>query len=339
MLIWYGLLMGKRIFFTGTPAREVANCCLACPILVHPLRGFTEYITPYVALTDLDAVFRPTYINGSTNMLFQTKREWWDFCGSFQSGTVLHPNSIKLTGQDKEHILNIMGGIQDGKSESWVREQFSKYTKKFIDAVIADQIPSSQKKLAAAFKSTPYFSNYLQSKSTTTETEKISAIDILHELQDEDMAVLDRVKKIFSLSKMMEDLSTVDEVCEQNGVEIVSWWLTDSNSQFRKYAASVIASLASSIKGQLAILQAGVLQDKIVMLLEDEMPNVRTAAAYCIMKISTLYVGVQALLQANLLDQILSNVESTISDIKMYSVETLYNVSIICFDVMKYRSF
>lgn len=71
MLIWYALLHSKRVIIVGTPAKQVANCCLAAPLLVHPLRGFTKLITPYVALTDLEYVLRPTYICGTTNALFQ----------------------------------------------------------------------------------------------------------------------------------------------------------------------------------------------------------------------------------------------------------------------------
>jgi Protein of unknown function (DUF1630). len=48
MLLWYGLLLGNRILFCGQPAHAVGNCCIAAPLLVAPLRGFTKYITPYV---------------------------------------------------------------------------------------------------------------------------------------------------------------------------------------------------------------------------------------------------------------------------------------------------
>lgn len=42
---------------------------------------------------------------------------------------------LKVTGSDKVHILNVLGGIEDGKPESWVREQFSSYTRKFLESV------------------------------------------------------------------------------------------------------------------------------------------------------------------------------------------------------------
>lgn len=81
MLIWHGLMLEKRILFVGAPAKAVANCCLACPLLVHPIQGFTSKITPYVALTDLSPIFQDkpnvsrkrSFIAGSTNMLFETK--------------------------------------------------------------------------------------------------------------------------------------------------------------------------------------------------------------------------------------------------------------------------
>lgn len=86
MLIWYGLFLGKRVMFVGTPAKAVANwwefphfyiymdSCLAAPLLVRPLRGFTKIIFPYVALTYLDPVLTKNYICGSTNKLFATKQ-------------------------------------------------------------------------------------------------------------------------------------------------------------------------------------------------------------------------------------------------------------------------
>lgn len=67
------MLLQKRILFVGQPAREVGNCCLAAPLLVAPLTGFTKYITPYVALTDISPVLTSPYICGTTNLLFESK--------------------------------------------------------------------------------------------------------------------------------------------------------------------------------------------------------------------------------------------------------------------------
>jgi hypothetical protein len=123
MLLWYGLLTASRVIFVGTyvnfftiylhmnsPAKAVANCTLAAPLLVQPLTGYTPLITPYVALTDLNAVMRPSYICGTTNSLFEVRQEWWDVCGSFRTGSVLvsrthkQLSQIKLTAADKEHV-------------------------------------------------------------------------------------------------------------------------------------------------------------------------------------------------------------------------------------------
>jgi hypothetical protein len=64
----------QRILFAGQPAHLVGQCCLACPLLVAPLKGFAKYIHPYVALTDLGPLERDNvYIAGTTNQLLETK--------------------------------------------------------------------------------------------------------------------------------------------------------------------------------------------------------------------------------------------------------------------------
>ena len=73
IIIWYCMLMQKRVLFVGQPAGAVGNCCLAAPLLVAPLTGWSKIMTPYVALTDISPVMKKTYICGSTNLLFETK--------------------------------------------------------------------------------------------------------------------------------------------------------------------------------------------------------------------------------------------------------------------------
>ena len=41
MLLWWSLLLQLRLLFCGQPAHDVGNCCLAAPLLVAPLVGFT----------------------------------------------------------------------------------------------------------------------------------------------------------------------------------------------------------------------------------------------------------------------------------------------------------
>lgn len=319
MLIWNGLLTGKRIMFVGTPAKQVLNCCLATPLLVQPLTGFSKNIHPYIALTDLEPIMKKGVISGTTNLLFESKPDiWWDICASFASGTVI--GKYKGDKNDRIHIYNVLGGIKDGKNEQWVREQFLNYTKKFIESVAHD---TSTKKISEAFKSTPYYDDYL--KNQNKEVKKVSVSDILEELKKgEQLPILDRVKKIFELKTITEDLSNIDEVCNLNGVEIVSKFLGDTNSQYRKYSASVLAQLASSVKGQLAILSGDILPN-IIKLLDDEMPNVRSGASYCIMKISELYVGVKSLLQNNIVEKLKLD-SSDIIDIKTSYIMTMYNI-------------
>jgi hypothetical protein len=216
-----------------------------------------------------------------------------------------------------------LGGIKDGKNDTWVREQFYNYTMKFLSSVQKDNVSSVHKKTAEIFKSTPYYENYLKKMEDVPENESVA--DILQELKKgEQLPILERVKKIFELSKMTGDLSIVDEVCNLNGVEIISQFLLDENSQYRKYSASVLAQLACSVKGQLAILAGNVLPS-IIQLLGDEMPNVRIGACYCIMKISELFVGVKALLEIDIIEKLEFDSKEVI-DIKQYSILTIYNI-------------
>ena len=251
------------------------------------------------------------------------KGVWWDFCASSASSAVLHGTKLKVTGSDRVHIYNVLGGIKDGKNDTWVREQFYNYTMKFLTSIQKDSVSSIHKKTAETFKTTPYYENYLKKMKDVPEVASVS--DILEELKKgEQLPILERVKKIFELSKMTGDLSIVDEVCNLNGVEIISKFLVDENSQYRKYSASVLAQLACSVKGQLAILSGNVLPS-IIQLLGDEMPNVRIGACYCIMKISELFVGVKALLEINIIDKLEFDSKEVI-DIKQYSILTIYNI-------------
>jgi len=330
MILWHALLTGKRILFVGSPARSVANCCFMCPLLVSPLRGFSRNIHPYVSLTDLTPVTQKgSFICGTTNMLFESKPElWWDFCGSFASGAILHNSKAKITGSDRIHIYNVLGGIKDGRNDLWVREQFHNYTQRFLDAVTLDNVnaDSSHKRTMEIFKGTAAYQQYIKQLKENKLPKKGNTVqEILEDLKrGEQLQILERVKKIFELSKMTTDLSTIDEVINLNGVAIVAEFLLDENSQYRKYSAACLAQLASSVKGQLAILEYQDILPAIYTLLKDEMPNVRIGASYCIMKLSQLYIGTRALLETGVLEHLV--LDQKVTDILWYSLQTLLNI-------------
>lgn len=131
MVLWYSLLMGHRLLVCGqgVPARTVGMYCLAAPLLVAPLTGFAELLTPYVALTDLDPVMRKTYICGTTNQLFSTKAEWYDCLADAATNTVTHHTRLRVAGDDRDFVRGVIKGIdREGKDEAWVRSQFRSYT-------------------------------------------------------------------------------------------------------------------------------------------------------------------------------------------------------------------
>ena len=139
MLLWWAVILQLRVIFSGQPANAVGNCCLAAPLLVAPLQGFTETISPYVPLSHPEAIFdaRPgdSFICGVTNSIFEHKRDACEAIGVFSSGVVTLAGDvaaqykIKVTGKQLRHIKYVLSGIErDQRGEQWVREQFRQYT-------------------------------------------------------------------------------------------------------------------------------------------------------------------------------------------------------------------
>ena len=110
MLVWYSLLLSQRVLVCGkgVPAGDVGQACLAVPLLAKPLRGFEEHLDPYVALTDLEPIMKPTYICGTTNQLFATREDWWDCLIDLSSGSVRHNKSITVSGDDLSFVKEVL---------------------------------------------------------------------------------------------------------------------------------------------------------------------------------------------------------------------------------------
>ena len=83
-------------------------------------------------------------------------------------------------------------------------------------------------------------------------------------------------------------------MCKLDGVAVIASILNEANSQMRKYAVSVLAQLAMSLSGQIAMMSDQVLA-RVIEMLKDPMPNVANAACYCLLKVSTLFIGAQIL--------------------------------------------
>lgn len=71
MCFWYAVLLGLRILFYSRSAQDVTQFCLALPLLVSPLHGYTDIMSPYVSLRNKEKITESkSYICGASNALF-----------------------------------------------------------------------------------------------------------------------------------------------------------------------------------------------------------------------------------------------------------------------------
>jgi hypothetical protein len=310
MYLWYGLLLRKRVLIVGTPASEVTNCCLAAPLLASPLHGFTEYLCPYICFGDMDKVTSgKPYIFGTTNRLFEERKEFSDMIGSFESGrVVLGPTAegLKIGVHDRQHIRTVINGINDySKSEKWVRDQFESFTIRFLHSFedLQTMHLHHRKQLGQFFKD-PRFSAFyketMQKRAESHVSSSENALKLLHQLKDsiekESLSVLEKRKLVYEINQLLEDVQVIEDVCQEGGVPVLAMLLTDTSAQIRKYAASALAAVAISQRGQIALISSTNCIPAIVSLLDDAMPNVINAASYCMMKIAEWYTGTEAIL-------------------------------------------
>lgn len=164
MIFWRAILLEKRVLFSGTPAKDVANLCLACPYLIAPLRGLVKNLYPYVSLTDITPVTIKGSVCGTTNKLFETKpNEWFDYCGSLSQRKVLMTIPWKVEGSDLQLIETVLDGIfRNGKDDEWAQEQFRQHTQNFLLEVNFGKFFSdTHKDMSADFKKTALYENFL----------------------------------------------------------------------------------------------------------------------------------------------------------------------------------
>lgn len=327
MYLWYTLILEQRILFTGQPAHLVGQCCISSPLLVAPLKGFTPIISPYIALTGFEFLHRKQYICGSTNSIFENKTELYDMMASFSTGIVRKSKS-KLSTYDKEFIMNVISGMHKG--EKWVRDQFYNFTKIFLDSVSTGNYKNQQHKLLGEpFKLSKLYENYItKNKEKDTQQNSKSPTKLIAKLQT-GVKMDDNQKKQFlwELLQCLVDLNSIDELCENNVIHDITHMLDSNSAQVRKYAVATLAQIAISIKGQISLIQHNIIP-RVVVMLHDPMPNVASAAAYCLLKISGLYIGVSCLVKKRvpkmLLDIICSNEDNLV--LKISTAETLLQI-------------
>mmetsp|Transcript_28056 Transcript_28056/g.71514 ORF Transcript_28056/g.71514 Transcript_28056/m.71514 type:complete len:726 (-) Transcript_28056:133-2310(-) len=336
MILWYGLLLNRKVLFVGQPAGAVGNCCLAAPLLVAPLRGFRQKLHPYVSLNDLSVIMGgESFIAGATNPLFESRTDWWDVLGSFTGGTVSTKDGLKITGQDREHIKNVISGIEDHRSEDWVRNQFKAYTERVLAQAEKDALKGIHKKVLAPLCGSTMLADYLEYSVEDQEeaVEKQTTLSLLAELKDvEHLSVLSKPMILRTLSEQLVDLQAIEELCDNEGVGVIASFLDDESSQTRKYATNVLANVALSIKGQLSILSGSVLSRIIDRLKNDKMTNVASAACYCLYKISTLYIGVVSLIDRQVVSTMVDTIRRKDQDIllKTRAASTILQVYRFC---------
>ncbi|KAJ6237187.1 arf3-interacting protein [Anaeramoeba flamelloides] len=334
MILWYAMLLKSRIFVIGQPAGKVSNCVISTPLLVSPLKGFTGLLVPYVALTDVHLIEKKSFIAGSTNPIFSMRPEWCDFVANFATGTVTQnkEEKMKITGSDRALIKNVLSGVNDNRSESWVRKQFVEYTENFLRSWISGSPKSIHKKYLHNFDQNEMYKKYHNELSERIKLlkpeEKKSPKDFLDILIDEneELGALEKTKTLYNLHTNLVNLTAIEEACDHDGVTTMFQFLGEKSAQVRKYATGVISQLSLCVKGQLSVLSGPTLK-QIVALLDDKMSNVQNAACYCLMKISSLYIGADSLVKRNVHLKLKEIIEkSTDLKLKSTAVQALVHI-------------
>ena len=176
LLLWKSLLLRQRILFSGaqSPANLVGNCCIAAPLMILPLSGYSRSICPYVSITDISILSSPYYIAGMTNPLFESKPNLWDTMISFTNKKpfTFSPN-LRLSKRDEKFTKTLLSGIDsDGRGDDWLRGQFKAYTRAFLERVEEGDTP----KEFATFKYQPLYITYremLRRKRSATLSESL----------------------------------------------------------------------------------------------------------------------------------------------------------------------
>ncbi|KNC51161.1 uncharacterized protein AMSG_06512 [Thecamonas trahens ATCC 50062] len=320
MVLWYALLLRRRVLFTGQPAQAVCNLVLAAPLLVAPLESLASRLAPYVCLQDTTPLDVAGGVCGSTNLLFATREEWYDVHGSLTTGSVACSSAsslsaIKPGSGDRKFIKNVLAGLSESRSEAWIRVQFANHTRAFLAGVEADTLRGTQAKYLSSFVSDELYRAYLVQEARRAAVAEangsaseaaVSVADIRALVAtlakgDADVAPVRLQHMLFELDKVLSDVLHLEEVVRLGGVSAVTPFLSHGSAQVRKYAVSVLGKLAVSLPGQLALLQLDAVGD-VLALVDDSRANVADAAAKCVLRMAQLFVGAQALVRASTLD-------------------------------------
>eukprot|EP00762_Andalucia_godoyi_P007314 ANDGO_01589.mRNA.1 hypothetical protein NAEGRDRAFT_80839 len=127
------LLLKCRVMIVGTPAFDVCNAVIASLYLLGDDRLMPPTpFSPHVCLADMDRIIGASaFLYGTTNRLFEERKDWADVVVSFESNKVIFSESSAQKMEIKKNVSSaarrrlryVVSGIQEGRSESWVRVQ------------------------------------------------------------------------------------------------------------------------------------------------------------------------------------------------------------------------
>eukprot|EP00299_Pterocystis_sp_00344_P016540 c8294_g1_i3.p1 GENE.c8294_g1_i3~~c8294_g1_i3.p1 ORF type:complete len:817 (-),score=204.76 c8294_g1_i3:255-2705(-) len=353
MLLWYSLLRQERILFSGSPAVAVGNFCLAAPLLVAPIRGFTANICPYFPLVLLNRPELDIYttksgcIFGATNPIFEQMSHMYDVLAMFSSSVcVIHNAGIKVSSVDKDFIRCVLSGIHDRKGENWVRQQFRSYTEKFLERVASNHLSDHQRKLLAtdrAFSKTTLYLNYLRVQASASPLLNVlpPPVELLDAIAQSPEG-LQRQRNLSYLDAACAgtpppgmstvNIADIDELVDHDVVSVITPLIFGSNSTERKYAINIIASIATTIKGQVSILANTTNFVKAIIDIArdtNERPNVIIAASCFLLKMSSLNMGAREMIEndaINILTEIVCTNDFNNLNFKRNAASALLNI-------------
>jgi len=342
MLLWYAVLLQKRIMVVGKPAHVVGSCVIAIPELIQPMviPNVATTVTPYVTLTDLEPIEEKVFIAGATNELFEQNKQWWDVCASFQTGSIIQQGvKIKLSKKDRQFTKSVLSGIRDGRDETWTRTQFKQYT----EQILVMMGRKKKNKAVQKLKTSPIYLNHLKQPSETetqpqptklekqilkinTETPEQKACALLEKIKTADDTKLPLF--LFQLASQIQNLNQLTALMKKQAIPIIGNYIRHEKVQVRKYSASILSSFAVTVEGQDALISHEGIVQHIIELIQDPLPNLRYASIYCLMKISAWKKGVMLIheLSPNIVTQLMSLVLDPALDVQIVSTGSLINL-------------
>ena len=348
ILIWRGILLQYRVLFLGRPAHQVSQLVISAPFLVRPLRDLLMDLHPYVALTDVEPMFKPRYIAGTTNLLFETKSEWYDLLGSLDSGHLVpsarfKDRPLKITPRERKFIRSVLHGIEDKRGEKWVRVQFENFTRRTLDKLINAAFKSREQQLYKRLTDSEMFRSYRERLERGEADVKDAGVGTGTgaEALDKLVRKLDGMSRasppdkalpgvLFNLNKQLGDLDLLEQVLDAGIVPALQRILEHEQVKASsiKWCALILSQLALSVRGQILILTTPILI-RVLDLMDHDLVNVQSAALQCLSKVSTLQIGTAALVSRQVHHRLFALAEDVTQNLQLrtQAAQTLAHIA------------